>query len=756
MGKAGHRPGQWKQQNKKHNTGAHRSKGAIRKSVSGAVSSSGSMHSGKSSKASSKMARKASALSFRHKKEETSRVAYRPIHLIFFPLGDDTNAMEVTHANLQCSGACEQTVGGSYQLALDRKKFNITRPNDISSLLVQSQVCDALVLTMRYSDDFLRENIKLLEMLAHGVGLPQVFLAIQGLSEIPAAKVMAARNEVSKRFKDLNVIPCDKMKTFPVDTIDQTKSLLRQIATVRQTARGHINRPFMLAEKIAVDGDDLKISGYLSRGLSVNLPIHVPGVGDFLIKQVEDKHGEVIKKSKEDKLPNLNPEAEVDMLDAEQTFPTEDELKDAENPQAQTVKRKVPKGYSAYQAAWIPDDDIESGNEDDIIEEEDENMDDDIPDLEGDDDREYFEDEDKVIAEMDSGMGVDSKEEEEDDEEDKDGSKYDKNYDYDQEQQFLSLHRKAKDDRAFPDEIDTPQDARTRLQKYRGLTSFRTSPWDKNENLPADYARVFKFKRWAHAKIRAKKWVPEIAETVAAGQMVTLVLKIREENKAALRAIGDMDSLVIFGLLANEHKMSVMHFVMKRANGFDAEIANKSELYFTCGFRRFKARPIFSQHTNGNKHKMERFLPIDKTRIVMSCYAPIMFPPQGVLAFAKDSSGNFKLAATGSILSSDPDRINLKRIVLSGAPFKINKKSCVCRFLFFNRLDIHWFKPLELRSKYGRRGHIKEPVGTHGHFKAIFDQHLTSMDTVLMTLYKRVYPKWTYESVPKLDGELLV
>jgi pre-rRNA-processing protein TSR1 len=35
--------------------------------------------------------------------------------------------------------------------------------------------------------------------------------------------------------------------------------------------------------------------------------------------------------------------------------------------------------------------------------------------------------------------------------------------------------------------------------------------------------------------------------------------------------------------------------------------------------------------------------------------------------------------------------------------------------------------------------------GTHDHMKCQFDGIIKSQDTIFMNLYKRVYPKWTYQ-----------
>lgn len=36
-------------------------------------------------------------------------------------------------------------------------------------------------------------------------------------------------------------------------------------------------------------------------------------------------------------------------------------------------------------------------------------------------------------------------------------------------------------------------------------------------------------------------------------------------------------------------------------------------------------------------------------------------------------------------------------------------------------------------------------TGTHGHMKCVFDSQLRSQDTPLLMLYKRMFPKWTYD-----------
>ncbi|XP_037493680.1 pre-rRNA-processing protein TSR1 homolog [Jatropha curcas] len=52
--------------------------------------------------------------------------------------------------------------------------------------------------------------------------------------------------------------------------------------------------------------------------------------------------------------------------------------------------------------------------------------------------------------------------------------------------------------------------------------------------------------------------------------------------------------------------------------------------------------------------------------------------------------------------------------------------------MFHNPEDVRWFKPVEVWTKCGRRGRIKEPVGTHGAMKCTFNGVLQQHDTVCM------------------------
>ncbi|XP_056414698.1 pre-rRNA-processing protein TSR1 homolog isoform X2 [Hyla sarda] len=645
--------------------------------------------------------------------------------------------------------------------------------DDLHSLLDLAKVADTLLFVLDPQEGWDSYGDYCLSCL-FAQGLPSFVVAVQGVSDIPIKKRTDAKKHLSKliekRFPDA--------KLFHLDTAQEAALLLRQISTQKQrhlTFRDR--RSYMLAHRVDFQPSDesglvgtLKVSGYVrGQELDVNRLIHIVGHGEFQMMQIDappdpyplnprahktkakkeqdvemadepancaemEEDVKVLMKADPSLQESLQSEVVPDPMEGEQTWPTEEELKEAEDSLKVKIQKKVPKGTSTYQAAWILDEEESDGEGD--SESEDDDM--------GEDQDDAM---DEPVSEEEEGSAEEPEEESEtvtipDSTRD---DKYDENLDEVEEEQMLEKYKLQRQDEMFPDEVDTPRDqtAKIRFQKYRGLKSFRTSPWDTKENLPRDYARIFQF----HDFFRTRKRIfREAEEEECEGAMVGwyVTVHITGVPVSVLEHFKQGAPLVLYSLLPHEQKMSVVNMLVRRHPGNTEPVQAKEEIIFHCGFRRFRAAPLYSQHTSADKHKSERFLRSDAA-VVVTAFAPITFPTASVLMFKQRSNGMHDFIASGSLLSVDPDRIVIKRVVLSGHPLKIMKKTAVVRYMFFNREDVLWFKPVELRTKWGRRGHIKEPLGTHGHMKCHFDGQLKSQDTVLMNLYKRVYPKWTYD-----------
>ena len=61
----------------------------------------------------------------------------------------------------------------------------------------------------------------------------------------------------------------------------------------------------------------------------------------------------------------------------------------------------------------------------------------------------------------------------------------------------------------------------------------------------------------------------------------------------------------------------------------------------------------------------------------------------------------------GTLKECNPDRVVLKKVVLSGYPVRVHKGKAVVRWMFHSADDVRWFRPLQLWTRRGRHGHIQ-------------------------------------------------
>lgn len=771
-----HRPGSLKQQNKQHKQGKHRGKREVERQAQGRVSvKSLSRRNRQEIKRSERRKR---ALNIRKTKRDEILAKKRsrggadsPPHIVvILPLhhGIDTEMILNLLKTCDETSVVRENDHGVIHLSIPRLKRRLSllvpEYGNQYALLDAVKVADAVLALISPAggiDDYGNHCLSCL----FGQGLPAVTIAVQGFKSIPQKKQGDIRKTLQRNIEKW--FPNDKFHSL--DNSQDGLVILRQLSNQKlNSVKYRENHPHLMAEKISFEENSenpevgtLKVTGYLrGRVLNVNNLVHLPGWGDFQMSQIDapldpypliEKVEKNKKKQTEDMVMNdesnvkildkadplkqtsLEAEMIPDPMEGEQTWPTPEEMvaAEAQNPKKKT--KKVPKGTSEYQSAWILD--SEDEDEAEISDEDD-------------DDDEFVDavenmDESGSDDEVEAGSDDDDDEEYEEIEiaEDDDVAKYDETVDMEEEKKILLKIREEKLNQMFPDEMDTPIEtpARVRFARYRGLKSFRTSPWDPKENLPLDYARIFQFGNYR----RTRKRVMGEEETDGAWPGLYITVHVKDVPKEFMDECKPGKPVTLFGLLPHEHKMTVMNFLIQRKSDSDYPIKSKDNLIFHAGFRRYLSSPIFSQHTTANKFKFERFLTAGVSTVA-TVYAPITFPPAPVLIFQQTATGSHTLIASGTVLSPDPDRVITKRIVLSGHPFKINKRTAVIRYMFFNRDDVHWFKPVELKTKWGRRGHIKDAMGTHGHMKCIFDKQPKSQDTVLMNLYKRVFPKWTY------------
>ncbi|KAK7183793.1 hypothetical protein DPSP01_004419 [Paraphaeosphaeria sporulosa] len=661
---------------------------------------------------------------------------------------------------------------------------------DLLASLDACRVADFVVFILSGQEEVDEEGEIILKAV-ESQGISNCFTVVQALDKIEPAK---RRPQVVSSLKSYitHWLPTTE-RVFSLDNLQESSNLVRSICTT--TTKGvkwRDQRSYMFLEDVVWPGaksaavedgtGEVILTGVVrGQGLKADRLVQVGDWGDFQIEKIVAAPLETRKKAKgdamavdsepgeevldragedQDDLADLAPEETImdDVTNyAASVAPTERKgvllddhhyFSDEEEVDAPKRPRRLPKGTSAYQAAWYLDDCSDSGS--------------DLEDFDM-EDAEPTEDGARAHpADGIEGMDIDGK-----------AMTEAGPSEYPQSEMFLDpapedeaaqieAYRKsrkndAEEDLEFPDEIELHPnvDARERLIRYRGLKSLRESVWEKDEDKPYEPVEWPRLLEISDYKRTATKFMREAwAGGVKPGTRVNVHIR------GVPLSLQSSRPMALYSLLRHEHKRTACNYSILLSSDYEAPIASKTEIIAQCGPRRMIINPLFSQagNTPNDVHKFDRFLHPGRSAIA-SFIGPITWGNVPVLYFQRPttpapegdsnaqptatepSTSPLKLIATGTSLPPSLNRVIAKRIILTGHPYKINKSIVTVRYMFFNDRDVKWFKSLPLWTRRGRSGFIKESLGTHGYFKATFDGKINPMDAVAVSLYKRMWPR---------------
>ncbi|GIJ88939.1 hypothetical protein Asppvi_007867 [Aspergillus pseudoviridinutans] len=709
-----------------------------------------------------------------------------PRHVAVVPLSADIDVAAILRSlNESVDVSADVSADTISRVRIDRFRQSlqyIPAKFDLMGALDVCRMADFVVLALSSEVEVEEHGEQLLRSI-EGQGISNVVAVVQGLDKINPPK---RRPQVASSLKSfINHFFPSVEKVLSVDSRQECSNVVRSLCTATPKGiRWRDERSWMLVEEMKwpeATGevvDDVVLTGIVrGKGLKADRLVHIPGWGDFQIDSITAAPLPSARGKRDDAMnvdenegPQVLDVPTADRDDLATVAPEEIEMEEDDISVADTERKgvllddhhyfsdddshlparpkRLPKGTSEYQSAWFIDDVSDSGSD---IEEEEEGEDEAMAmDTAGNPEDGVFPDRQDAMTEAgpseypQSEMFLDPAPEDE----------------AEQLEEYRASRRKeASDDLEFPDEIELHPNvlARERLARFRGLKNFKTSPWETAEDRPhepEDWRRLLQIVDYKGSKNRT------LREALIGGVNPGIRVDVHLRGvPSSLR--NRRQPLSLFSLLRHEHKHTVVNVNMHLNSSVEEPLKSKEELVVQCGPRRLVVKPVFSagDNTPNNVHKFDRFLHPGRSAIA-TWIGPLTWGAVPVLVFkskqnqdpelldsadadaeAQIDIDNLELIGKGTVVAPDQSRVVAKRAILTGHPYKIHKRIVTVRYMFFNAEDINWFKALQLWTRRGRSGYIKESLGTHGYFKATFDGKLNPQDSIGISLYKRVFPR---------------
>jgi ribosome biogenesis protein BMS1 len=198
--------------------------------------------------------------------------------------------------------------------------------------------------------------------------------------------------------------------------------------------------------------------------------------------------------------------------------------------------------------------------------------------------------------------------------------------------------------------------------------------------------------------------------------------------------------------------MGFVQVRIKRHRWHKKILKTNDPLIFSLGWRRFQTTPVYSISDSRTRNRMLKYTP-EHMHCFGTFYGPLAAPNTGFCCVQSLSNKNpgFRLAATGVVLNVDESTEIVKKLKLTGHPYKIFKNTAFIKDMFGSALEIAKFEGASIKTVSGVRGQIKKALSKpEGCFRATFEDKILMSDIVFLRAWFPVRPHRFYNPVTNL------